>query len=191
MLMWEDGFQIDRFGNVLHKKYTDFPMVYASLQAALGGSTFVDYGTGGSIAHEAFVMGNNGKLMFPFYGPLPAAGSPYIEVTLASVVGSPEVEVAFASDLSDSEAITYTLKAGVNKIYVPECEGEDFISVGITTGASSSCTISEILAQVPRYISPDEFPIIEMNDTFSYTISDGEFSNHTLEALHFVYRDVF
>lgn len=190
-MMWKDSFKVDRFGNVLHSKETDFPMIYTSLQAALGGATYADYGTGGRIGHEAFYMGNSAKLYFPFHGPLPVQEPPYLELTLSGVVGSPAVEYALAGDLTDSEVVSFTLKDGVNKIYIPDCDGEDFVAFGLTTDSTSSCTVENALAEVRRYISPDEFPVLPINESFGYSITDEEHSNHILEALHFVYRDVF
>ena len=306
-LMWKDSFVMDRFGQVTHKKETDFPMVYGSLQDALGGPTFFDlysplhyakyetiltvgntnlvyadsiggapanaytvayvdpggttatlaititgsaisvslgraanainttatmvlslwnlthplglvaapaagsdgsglltamtakYLTGGAdrsihegeVTYQALRMPNESHMMFPFYGPLPISGSPYVEVTISALNGFPKASAAFAGDLSDITELDYILKVGVNKFYVPNCAGEDFVAIGIVCDETSSCTISDISIQVPRYMSPDDLPILPIDEDFTYQIMDGEFSNHKLENLHIVYRDAF
>lgn len=191
-LMWKDSFKLDRFGNVKHRKETGFPMVYSSLQSALGGSGFVNYGTGGSITYQAFHMANSGKLLFPFYGPLPIRSTPYLEIVLSSMVGSPKIQVAYDAELSDIEDVpNVTLKAGTNRIYLPDAEGEDLIVFGITTDDSASVTVEYVLAEVQRYIAEDELPLIEIGDEATFVVSDGEYSNHQIEAINLVYRDLF
>lgn len=190
-LMGRDSFKLDGFGNVEHKKETIFPENYATLQSELGGSTFFDYGANGSMAYEALLLGNTAKIMFPFYGPLPIREAPYLEVVITRLVGYPEVSVAYATDLSDIEALDFDLKVGINKIWIPDSEGEDFIAIGITTDGSSSCTISSIQAKVIRYVATDAIPKVEPDESFTITVSDGEFSNNMLSGLQVTYRDEF
>lgn len=189
-MMHGDSFKVDRFGQVIHSYHTDFPSLYDVLRAEIGGSTFVDEGdTSGTMAHKSWTITNNARLMFPFYGPLPVQSTPYLEIDLPWITGSPEVSVAFVSDLSDITAIDFNLKVGLNKVWIPKCEGEDFVAFGITTGSSASCTIKEVTAEVKRYISPDEMPTIEVDEDFSITVDAT--GNKTLSALHATYRDGF
>lgn len=191
-LLWKDKFKVDRFGRVAHSKYTDFPMNYENLQNAFHGSDFIDYGTGGgSLEYQAFHMGNSGKLIYSFYGPLPVLSNPYMEVVISDLVGYPEVELALTSDLSDILPIDFELQNGINKVYIPECDGLGNIFFGITTDENSSLTIESINAEVQRYVAEDELPVVDYGDSVTATISDGEHSNHILEAMHFVYRDLY
>jgi hypothetical protein len=192
MLLAGDAFKMDRYGQIKHTFETDFKMSYEGLQHQLGGSTYFDYGTGGpSISYRQLVMGNSAKLYFPFYGPLPVNNAPYIELVATAVVGSPMMKYAFTTDLSDATTYSYTLHTGTNKIWFPNCEGEDFVAIGITTGASASITISSIGAEVRRYITEDELHLIQPGDEFTIKVSDGEYSNHKLTALRARYRDLF
>jgi hypothetical protein len=190
-LMGRDSFKMDRFGNAEHFKETEFPENYATLQAELGGSTFLNYGTNGSMGYQALLLDNSAKILFPFYGPLPIREAPYLEVVLSRLVGHPEVSVAYSSDVSDIDGIDFELKTGLNKIWIPDSEGEDFIAIGITTDTSSSCTISSIHAKVIRYVATNSVPVVAPDEDFDITVSDGEFSNHMLSGFQLAYRDVF
>ena len=189
--MGRDSFKLDRYGVVEHTKETIFPENYSTLQAELGGSTFLDYGATGSMAYEALRLANTAKIMLPFYGPLPIREAPYMAVVLTSLVGHPNIEVAYSSDLSDHAAIDFDLKAGLNEIWIPESEGEDFIAFGITTDTNSSCIISSISAKVIRYVATSAIPKVAPAEEFTITISDGQFSNHKLSSMQLVFRDVF
>lgn len=190
-LMGRDKFKLDRYGAILHSKETSFGENYATLQAEMQGEVFCDYGTNGSMEYEEFILGNDGALMFPFCGPLPIREPPYLEVVISRIVGNPTIYKSITSDLSDVDAIEYTLKLGTNKIYLPACEGEGFMAFGIMTDSSSSCTIDRIYAEVTRYIAPESVPIAEVGEAFTVTLSDSESSNHMLSALQLVYRDLF
>lgn len=190
-LMGRDKFKLDRYGQIIHSKETNFSENYATLQAEMMGDTFCDYGTSGSMAYESFVMGNSASLMFPFFGPLPIREPPYLEVVISHLVGNPIVYKSITSDLSIVDEVEFTLKVGINKVYIPACEGEGFVSFGIMTDTSSSCTIDRIYGEVNRYISPESIPIAETGKTFDITVSDGEFSNHMLSAMQLVYRNVY
>jgi hypothetical protein len=188
-LLRGDVFRVSSVGDVLHSYETEFPRTYAGMQADLHGSSYVDYGTGGSIAYQSFVMANSAKFMMTFKGPLPVKDRPYLEIECTAVIGSPRVSYAVEADLSDIEDLDVDLEVGVNKIYLPSLEGEDDVYIGVTTNASSSLTLSRIYAQVPRYISSDEMPKISPLDAFVLKISDGESSNHLLDCLYASYRD--
>jgi hypothetical protein len=191
-MMGRDSFKLDRFGNVEHIKETEFPENYVTLQAELGGATFLDYGTNGTMGYQALLLDNSANIMFPFYGPLPIREAPYLEVVLTRLVGHPEVSVAYSSDLSDIATIDFELKVGLNKIWMPsESIGEDFISFGITTDGSSSCTISNIMAKVVRYVASSAIPTVAPATDFDITVSDGNFSNHMLSAMQLTYRNVY
>lgn len=187
-----DCFKLDRFGQVVHSYSTDFPSLYSVLQAEIGGSTFVDEGdTAGTMAPASWKVTNNARLMFPFYGPLPVQSPPLLEIDISWLTGAPEISVAYATDLSDIEAIDYTLEEGHNQIWIPECEGEDFVAFGLTTGSGASCTMASAYAEVKRYIAPDEMPVLEVNEDFTISVNDEDGSNHLLSALQAVYRDAY
>jgi hypothetical protein len=190
-LMGRDKFKLDRFGQIIHSKETNFSENYATLQAEMMGDVFVDYGTNGSMEYEEFILGNDGAFMFPFRGPLPVREPPHLEVVISRIVGNPTFYKSITSDLSDVDAIEYSLKLGTNKIYIPACEGEGFVSFGIMTDSSSSCTIDSIKAEVMRYIAPESIPMAEVGEDFTVTISDSESSNHMLSAMQLVYRDLY
>jgi hypothetical protein len=190
-LMRGDSFKMDRYGQIEHSYKTDFPKIYSEMQNDLQGSTYCNYGVQGSIAYESFVMGNFGSLMMPFYGPLPVKEPPYLEIVLTAIVGGPKFCYAFNPDLSDIAYCDEVPKIGTNKIYIPNADGMGFVAFGISTDSNSSCTVSSVSGTVLRYLTIDEIPVVEPDDTFSIGISDGEFSNHRLSSLHIVYRDIF
>jgi hypothetical protein len=190
-LMRDDGFKLDRYGNVEHTYYTEFPKIYSEQQIDVGGSTYFDYGTGGSVAYQLATLGNNATFMMPFHGPLPIKENPYLEVTVTRLVGNPTVMVAFNPDLSDAIAIDVDLVVGVNKIWIPECDGEGFVTFGIQTGADASIDISDIYGEVNRYVAVDDIPLVDMDEDFTIKVGDGEFSNHKLEKLQVTFRSSY
>jgi hypothetical protein len=144
------------------------------------------------MGYQALLLDNTARIMFPFYGPLPIREAPYLEVVISRLVGHPDISIAYSSDLSDIATMeNFELKAGLNKIWIPESEGEDFISFGITTDDSSSCTISSIMAKVVRYVATNAIPMVAPDEDFDIIVSDGEFSNKMLSGMQVTYRDVY
>ncbi len=190
-LLRDDIFKLSDTGDVLHSYETDFPKTYAQTQNDLFGPTYVDYGTGGSIAYQSFTIGNSGKLIMPSKGPLPVKDRPYLEITCSQVIGTPKVSYACVADLSDIEYMDVGLEVGLNEIYVPNLEGEDDVFIGVTTDAYSVVTLTNFYAEVPRYISYGDLPKVEAGDSFSLQIQDGEYSNHLLNVLYLAYKDKF
>lgn len=188
-LMRGDRFEVNRWGEVNHFYETDFPMVYADLQIDLQGSTYVNYGSGGSIAHEALHLGTNGKIIMPFWGPLPIAANPYIEVWVTAITGTPIVQAALESDLSDLAGWAGTLQLGYNKVYIPYAIGATNVFFGITTDGSSGITISSIKGFVKRYIAPSASCLVDPGESFHITIAGG--GGGWLKQLEFYYRDLF
>jgi hypothetical protein len=145
---------------------------------------------GGSFAYQECKMGNNSRLMMPFYGPLPIKEPPYLEVVVTAVVGGPKFCYAFNADLSDVVECEQIPKIGTNRVYIPN-SGEDFITFGIMTDENSSITVSGIEGIVQRYLLIDDIPLIQPNESFTIQVVDGEWSNHMMSYLHVVFRDAF
>ena len=192
-LMRGDRFTLDRFGNCLHEYETTFKKTYAEQQIDLLGSTFCDYGTSGSIAEGALVIGASGKILVPFYGPLLCNVPPHLEVDITAIAGAPTVQIAYSSDLSDLEEIDCdTLVVGKNEIDFPlDAVGEAFLAIGIVTGSDASIQISSLDAHVERYCNVNDLPTIEEGESATLTVGDGETSNHLLSFLIATYRDIF
>lgn len=189
-MMRDDRFVLDRQGNVEHSYSTHFPKLYTALQTDLHASAHVDYGTGGSCAFESFVLGNSGKLMIPFYGPLQINSDqpPSLRFTVEEMSGEPDVSVAYDSGLLDLEAIdTEPIEIGENFVEVPDCAGHSYVAIGLTTDASSTLELSSLEAICRRYVP--EMPYVEPGDQFVMQIGDGEWSNHRLNALSMHYSN--
>ena len=186
-------FLLDRWGNCKYSYETSFKKIYTEQQIDLGGSTFLDYGTSGSLTTEALTLGANGKIIVPFYGPLLVSGCPHLSIEVEALAGAPEVEIAYSSDLSDLEAIDCdALQLGTNEIDFPEDSlGEAFAAIGITTGAGASVTLSHLEASVDKYVGVKDLPTIDPGETATLTISDGESSSHLLSYCLATYRDIF
>lgn len=129
----------------------------------------------------------DGHIMFPFAGPLPCSDSPppVIEFFLES--GAVSVKRSFCADLSDAEALDITVKSGHNRIEIPECDGHSFVSIGLY----GTFTVSDLRAEVHRYLAEAEMPEIDAGDEFTIRISDGIDSNHSLRHLIADYCNMF
>jgi hypothetical protein len=190
-LLRGDDWKLDRYGNVEHTYFTNFPKIYLEQQRDIGGEVYCNYGTGGSVAYEAFWMGNSGTLMMPFHGPLPVKEDPYLEIVLSRAVGSPKAMYAFNPDLSDAVEVDFDLKVGLNKVWIPECDGQGFVAFGIQTDENASCTVSSIYGEVNRYVAIDAIPMVDPAEDFTIKIMCGEFSVHKLSKLQIAYRSAF
>jgi len=184
---------LDRWGNCNYSYETHFKKIYTEQQIDLGGSTFLDYGTSGALTTEALTIGANGKMVIPFYGPLPVSGCPHLTIEVDALAGAPDVEIAYSSDLSDLEAIDCdALRLGTNEIDFPEdALGESFVAIGITTGAGANITLSHLKASVDKYVGINDLPVIDPGETATLTVSDGESSSHLLSYCLATYRDIF
>ncbi|OPX80440.1 MAG: hypothetical protein A4E45_00060 [Methanosaeta sp. PtaB.Bin039] len=190
-LMRRDQFEVDRFGFIEHEYETNFPMSYSQFQNDLHGSSFVNYGTGGSIAENAFVMAASAKLIMPFYGPLPICEpNPVFELDITSLTGTPDIKVAFETNLSDLAAIDHdALVVGENVIKIPDCIAEDFVAIGVTTGAGEGLTISRVRGAVSRYIPASQMPLTDPDETFHLQVNAG--GSAALLGLICTYRDIY
>jgi hypothetical protein len=188
-LMRNDRIEFNRWGEVNHQYETDFPMTYSDLQIDLQGATYMDYGSGGSIAHEALHLGTNGKILMPFWGPLPVAENPYVELWCNYIAGTPVVQCATQSDLSDLAGWSASLHLGYNKVYIPYMVGETNTFFGITTNVSSAITINRIKGYVKRYIAPSSIYLVDPGETFTINITGG--GGLKLKQLEYYYRDIF
>ena len=189
-MMRNDRLEFNRWGEVRHSYSTNFPMIYAELQKDLQGSGFMNYGTGGSIGLNALHLGNNGKIIMPFWGPLPISLPPYLEVWVTAITGTPIVQSGNASDLSDLAGWSHTLQLGYNKIYTPLNTGMTDVFFGITTGGSDAITISSIKGVVNRYVAPSSMYLIDPGASFTFGVTC--FGGGTLlNQLEYNYRDLF
>ena len=188
-MMRNDRLEFNRWGEVRHQYSTNFPMIYAELQKDLQGSGFMNYGTGGSIGLNALHLGNNGKIIMPFWGPLPISLPPYLEVWVTAITGTPIVQSGNASDLSDLAGWSHTLQLGYNKIYTPLNTGMTDVFFGITTGASDAITISSITGVVNRYVAPSSMYLLDPGASFTFVVTC--FGGGTLlSQLEYNYRDL-
>lgn len=182
-----DRFVLDRYGNVRHLFKTEMESIYSKLQASLGGSTYFDY-AGGSCAYQDLWIDEDGKMLIPFYGPLPVTsdGCPQLTFYVTNKAGAPKVSYATTPGLGDLTDTEHIITMGWNTVDIPDVQGEEFIAFGLTTD-DGQITISSIEATVDRYLA--EVPTVDPGDTLTVTIQDGYYSSHSLSALHMVYRN--
>ena len=176
-LMRRDCFELSRWGEVCHSYTVNWRdlATYAQLQTDLWGSTFC---TGGVLGDDLLTF-TSGHIMFPFAGPLPCADSPPPKLEFYLESGSVTVYRAFASDLSDKEIVDVTTTAGHNSIEIPGCDGHSFVSIGLY----GTFSVTDLYAEVHRYLAESELPTVNSGDTFYITIADCENSNHSLKHL--------
>jgi len=176
-LMRRDCFELSRWGEVCHSYTVNWRdlATYSQLQADLWGS---DFCTGGVLGDEILTF-TDGHIMFPFSGPLPCADSPPPKLEFYLASGSASIYRAFESDLSDKELVDVETHAGHNSIEIPGCDGHSFVSIGMY----GTFSVSDMYAEVHRYLAESELPIVNLGDTFYITISDCENSNHSLKHL--------
>ena len=184
-LMRRDRFELSRWGEVCHSYEVNWRELttYAELQTDLWGA---DFCTGGVLGDEILTF-TNGHIMFPFSGPLPCADSPPPKLEFYVESGAPTIWRAFASDLSDKEAVDIDIKAGHNSIEIPGCDGHSFVSIGLY----GTFSVSDLRAEVHRYLAESELPIVNAGDSFTISISDDGTSNHLLRFLVADYCDKY
>lgn len=192
-LLRDDDWVMDRWGNIRHFWESKFTKTEADTQTDLGGEAFFSLGTGGSIAYEDLVLGADGLIMVPFYGPHAITRAPFIEVNVLSMAGNPTLNYALSADLSDiAEVELSSLQVGYNKLYLPnDVIAEDFVALGIVCDENGFIEMSNFRAQVERHVSLSQLPYIEIDETDDMILSDGESSNHTLRSMQMLYRDIF
>lgn len=182
-----DRFVVDRYGNVKHTFKTEMEQIYTKLQTTLGGETYLDYASG-TCAYQSLFINEDGKMLIPFYGPLPVSsdGCPQLKFYVTQKAGSPKVSYATTPGLGDIADAEHVISLGWNTVDIPDVQGEEFVAFGLTTD-DGQVTISYIAATVERYLA--EIPIAEPGEEIDITIQDGEYSSHILKALHMVYRN--
>jgi hypothetical protein len=186
-LLGEDAFEVDRWGHVRHTYRAPLAVAtYAQIQADLWGST---YCTGGSVASHILTIGNSGKLIMPFAGPLPISGeNPYIEIYVTTITGTPSIKAGVADDMSDLTVVSTALKVGYNKIYIPGYIGHGDFFAGIVCGVSDSISMSALKGVVNRYIAKSSMPLIDVGETaWMQVYGNGS----TFDQLYLSYRDLF
>lgn len=185
--MAEDAFEVDRWGHVRHTYRAPLAVTtYANLQSDLWGSS---YCSGGSITSQILTIGNSGKLIMPFSGPLPVSGeNPYIELTITAITGTPAIKAGVLADLSDLAVISTSLQLGYNKIFIPGYIAKTDLYLGIVCGASDSISVSALTGVVNRYIAKSSMPLIAVGETVQVQVSG---SGSTVDQLYLSYRDLF
>lgn len=176
-LMAEDCFELSRWGEVCHSYEVNWRTLatFAQLQTDLWGS---DFCTGGVLGDDILTF-TSGHIMFPFSGPLPCADSPPPALEFYLESGAATVYRAFSSDLSDKEAVDVVVNPGYNSIEIPGCDGHSFVSIGLY----GTFSVSDMRAEVHRYLAESALPVVNSGDTFYITVSDCENSNHSLKHL--------
>ena len=184
-MMVNDAFEIDRWGNVRHTYENLLACTYGRLQTDLWGST---YCSGGSIGAGILTIGNSGKVIMPFSGPIKISGeNPFIEIYVTALTGTPAIKAGVLANLSDLAIISTSLQLGHNKVFIPGYVGETDLYFGIVCGASDSISISSLKGSVHRYIAESQIPKEDPGDTFVMRV-DGAGCFGMLVA---TYRDLF
>ena len=191
MLMRGDHWRLDRWGRIEHYYQSDFAQDWADISIDLHGIT-----SGGSISSGILTLDDGDYFYMPFYGsgyPLPATEDCYIELWVSALANDVSVVAAFETDRSDAFEIDYDLKVGYNRIYIPGCEGQDFVCIGVlaTSGATNSISLSAFRGTVHRYIPYPRLLKIDPGDAFYLKLDDASGSNKKLSAIELAYRDIF
>jgi hypothetical protein len=184
-MMAGDCFEISRWGEVCHSYTVNWRTLatFSQLQTDLWGPTFC---TGGVLGDDLLTF-TSGHIMFPFSGPLPCADSPSPRLDFFLESGAPTIWRAFEADLSDKEEIDVDVKNGHNSIEIPGCDGHSFVSIGMY----GTFVISDLYAELHRYIAESELPVVNSGDSFTISVTDGALSNHSLRHLIADYCDMF
>jgi len=191
MLMRGDHWRLDRWGRIEHYYQSNLAQSWSDIAVDLLGLTF-----GGSISSGILTLSNGEAFYVPFYGssyPLPATEDCYIELWVSALANDVSVVAAFETDLSDWFDVDYTLKIGYNKIYIPDCEGNDFVAVGVRTefGATNTVSLTGFRGTVHRYIPYSRLLKIDPGDAFYLKLDDAAGSNKKISAVELAYRDIF
>ena len=190
ILMRGDHWRIDRWGRIEHYYQSNLAQAWADTSVDLHGVT-----DGGSISSGVLTLSDGNAFYVPFYGsgyPLPATEDCYIELWVSALANDVSVVAAFETDRSDWFEVDYDLKVGYNKIYIPGCEGKDFMAVGVRAefGATNTVSLTGFRGAVHRYIPYSRLLKIDPGDAF-YLKLDVAGSNKKLSAVELAYRDIF
>ena len=152
--------------------------------------------SGGSISSGILTLDNGDHFYMPFRGsgyPLPATEDCYIELWVSALVNDVSVVAAFEPDRSDWFEVDYDLKVGYNRIYIPGCEGQEFVTMGVlaASGASNTISLSAFRGTVHRYIPYSKLLKIDPGDAFYLKLDDAAGSNKKISAVELAYRDIF
>jgi hypothetical protein len=191
LLMRGDHWRLDRWGRIEHYYQSNLAQAWADTSIDLHGIT-----SGGSISSGILTLDNNDHFYMPFRGssyPLPATEDCYIELWVSALANDVSVVAAFETDRSDWFDVDYTLKVGYNKVYIPDCEGEDFIAMGVlaASGAANTISLTGFRGTVHRYIPYSKLLKIDPGDAFYLKLDDAAGSNKKLSAVELAYRDIF
>jgi len=191
LLMRGDHWRLDRWGRIEHYYQSNLAQAWADTSIDLHGIT-----SGGSISSGILTLDNNDHFYMPFRGssyPLPATEDCYIELWVSALANDVSVVAAFETDRSDWFDVDYTLKVGYNKVYIPDCEGEDFIAMGVlaASGAANTISLTGFRGTVHRYIPYSKLLKIDPGDAFYLKLDDVVGSNKKLSAVELAYRDIF
>lgn len=189
ILMRGDHWRIDRWGRIEHYYQSDFAQTWADIAIDLHSHVL-----GGVLSGNILTIDNGDYFHMHFYGsgyPLPATEDCYIELWVSALTGESFVLTAFETDESDWSTIDYDLKVGYNKIYIPGCEGKDFVLMGVGTDAGASISLSGFRGTVHRYIPYSRLLKIDPGDAFYLKLDDAAGSNKKLAAIELAYRDIF
>lgn len=189
ILMRGDHWRIDRWGRIEHYYQSDFAQTWSDIAIDLHSHVL-----GGALSGNILTIDNGDYFHMHFYGsgyPLPATEDCYIELWVSALTGESFVLTAFETDESDWFTIDYDLKVGYNKIYIPGCEGKDFVLMGVGTDAGASISLSGFRGTVHRYIPYSRLLKIDPGDAFYLKLDDASGSNKKLSAIELAYRDIF
>ena len=191
ILMRGDHWRLDRWGRIEHYYQSDFAKSLADIAIDLH-SIF----TGGSISSGVLTLDDGDHFYMQFHGsgyPLPATEDCYIELWVSALVNDVSVVAAFETDRSDWFEVDYDLKVGYNRIYIPGCEGQEFVTMGVlaASGASNTISLSAFRGTVHRYIPYSKLLKIDPGDAFYLKLDDAAGSNKKISAVELAYRDIF
>lgn len=191
-MMRGDRLLVDGQGNFEHYYSTKFRKPYTEFQKDLMGSTFCNYGDGGSYHYQAWTLSQNGVLLFPFYGPLPGLGYPSLDFHVDFIGAQPEFVYAYEEDLSDLAVQDSTaVQLGWNTLELNGFDGQQFVTFGLR-GVSGPVRINQIKATVNRYLSDEGVQSVSPGEQFSLKITDDDLiSCHSLGDAQVVFNSGF
>jgi hypothetical protein len=191
LLMRGDHWRLDRWGRIEHYYQSNLSQAWADISTDLHGIT-----SGGSISSGVLTLDNGDYFYIPFRGssyPLPATEDCYIELWISALANDVSVVAAFETDRSDAFDVDYNLKVGYNKVYIPDCEGEDFMAIGVlaASGAANTISLTGFRGTVHRYIPYSRLLKIDPGDAFYLKLDDLAGSNKKISVVELAYRDIF
>ncbi|MFA5408550.1 MAG: hypothetical protein WC343_07235 [Bacilli bacterium] len=191
ILMRGDHWRLGRWGRIEHYYQSDLAQAWADIKIDLHGIA-----SGGSISSGILTLDDGDHFYIPFYGsgyPLPATEDCYLELWVSALANDVSVVAAFETDRSDWADVDYDLHVGYNKIYIPGCEGQDFVAMGVlaASGATNSISLTGFRGTVHRYIPYSRLLKVEPGEAFYLKLDDAAGSNGLLSAVEVAYRDIF